>query len=75
VDEGASAIILSSSVWKPLGYPELVFSSHELLAFDRRPSEYLGGSSLISYLVRWEYCPCRCYSGARPVRFQYDSRA
>jgi hypothetical protein len=42
VDEGASASILSSLVWKVLGSPELVSSSHELLAFDRRPSEYLG---------------------------------
>jgi hypothetical protein len=42
VDEGTSISILSSSVWKVLGYPELVSSSHELLAFDRCPSEYLG---------------------------------
>jgi hypothetical protein len=42
VDDGASASILSSSVWKFLGSPELVSSSHELLAFDRCPSEYLG---------------------------------
>jgi hypothetical protein len=42
VDEGASASILSSSVWKVLGSPKLVSSSHELLAFDRCPSEYLG---------------------------------
>jgi hypothetical protein len=42
VDEGASASILSSSVWKVLGSPKLVFASHELLAFDRHPSEYLG---------------------------------
>jgi hypothetical protein len=42
VDEGASASILSSSVWKVLGSPELVSASHELLAFDRHPSEYLG---------------------------------
>jgi hypothetical protein len=42
VDEGASASILSSSVWKVLGYPKLVSASHELLAFDRCPSEYLG---------------------------------
>jgi hypothetical protein len=41
VDEGASASTLSSSVWKDLGSPKLVFASHELLAFDRRPSEYL----------------------------------
>jgi hypothetical protein len=41
VDEGASASILSSSVWKVLGSPKLVSASHELLAFDRRPSEYL----------------------------------
>jgi hypothetical protein len=42
VDEGASVSILSSSVWKVLGSLELVSSSHELLAFDRCPSEYLG---------------------------------
>jgi hypothetical protein len=42
VDEGASASILSSSVWKVLGSPKLVFASHELLDFDRCPSEYLG---------------------------------
>jgi hypothetical protein len=42
VDEGASASILSSSVWKVLGSPKLVYDLHELLAFDRRPSEYLG---------------------------------
>jgi hypothetical protein len=42
VDEGASESILSSSVWKFLGSPKLVSSSHELLAFDRCPSEYLG---------------------------------
>jgi hypothetical protein len=42
VDEGASASILSSLIWKVLGSPKLVSSSHELLAFDRRLSEYLG---------------------------------
>jgi hypothetical protein len=42
VDEGASTSILSSSIWKVLGSPELVFVSHELLDFDRCPSEYLG---------------------------------
>jgi hypothetical protein len=42
VDEGASTSILSSSVWKFLGSPELVSTSHELLDFDRCPSEYLG---------------------------------
>jgi hypothetical protein len=42
MDEGSSASILSSSAWKVLGSPELVSSSHELLAFDRRPSEFLG---------------------------------
>jgi hypothetical protein len=42
VDEGASASILSSSVWKVLGSPKLVSTSHELLDFDRHPSEYLG---------------------------------
>jgi hypothetical protein len=42
VDEGASASIVSSSVWKFLGSPELMSASHELLDFERRPSEYLG---------------------------------
>jgi hypothetical protein len=28
--------------WKALGSPELVSASHELLDFDRHPSEYLG---------------------------------
>jgi hypothetical protein len=42
VDEGASASILSSLVLKVLGSPELVSASHELLDFDRRPSDYLG---------------------------------
>jgi hypothetical protein len=40
VDKGASASILSSSTWKDLGSPELVFASDELLDFGRRPSEY-----------------------------------
>jgi hypothetical protein len=40
--EGAFAGILSSSVWKFFGSPEILSSSHELLDFDRRPSEYLG---------------------------------
>jgi hypothetical protein len=42
VDEGASASILSSSAWKSLGSLEIVSNLHEILAFDRRPSEYLG---------------------------------
>jgi hypothetical protein len=42
VDEGPSASILSSSVWKVLGSLELVSTLHELFHFDRRPSEYLG---------------------------------
>jgi hypothetical protein len=42
VDEGASTSIFSSSTWKALSSPELVFASHELLDFDRHPSEYLG---------------------------------
>jgi hypothetical protein len=41
VDERASASILSSSAWQALGSPELVYASHELLSFDRHPSEYL----------------------------------
>jgi hypothetical protein len=42
VDEGSSASILSSSVWEVLGRPKLVYASHEMLDFDRCPSEYLG---------------------------------
>jgi hypothetical protein len=42
VDEGASTSILSSSSWKDLGSLELVSASHDLLASDRHPSEYLG---------------------------------
>jgi hypothetical protein len=42
VDEGASASILSSSVWKVLGSPKIVSTSHELLSFEGCPSEYLG---------------------------------
>jgi hypothetical protein len=42
VDEGASTSILSSSVWKVLGSLEILSSSHEILDFDRCPSEYLG---------------------------------
>jgi hypothetical protein len=42
VDKGASTIILSSLTWKYLGSSELVFTSHEPLDFDRRPTEYLG---------------------------------
>jgi hypothetical protein len=42
VDEGAFTSILSSLTWKYLGSPKLVSTSHELLDFDRRPSEYLG---------------------------------
>jgi hypothetical protein len=40
LDEGAFASILSSSIWKVLGYPKLVCSSHELLDFYKLPSEY-----------------------------------
>jgi hypothetical protein len=42
VDEGASTSSLSSLAWKYLGSTELVSTLHELLDFDRRPSEYLG---------------------------------
>jgi hypothetical protein len=61
VDEGASAIILSSSTWKDLGSLELVSASHELLDFDRNPSEYLriipqfpislGGKIVLVYVI------------------------
>jgi hypothetical protein len=40
LDEGSFASILSSLVWKVLGYPKLVYSSHELLDFYKLPSEY-----------------------------------
>jgi hypothetical protein len=39
VNEGASTSILSSSIWKVLGSPKLVSASHDLLAFNRCPSE------------------------------------
>jgi hypothetical protein len=42
VDEGYSTSILHSPTWKALGSLELVFASHELLDYDRHPSEYLG---------------------------------
>jgi hypothetical protein len=42
MDEGASAGILSSSVWKVLGSPELVSTSNEMLDFERHSSEYFG---------------------------------
>jgi hypothetical protein len=42
LDDGASTSILSSSVWQSLGSLELVSASHELLAIDICPSEYLG---------------------------------
>jgi hypothetical protein len=42
VDEGASASIVSSLVWKALGYPKLVSTSNGMLDFDIRPSECLG---------------------------------
>jgi hypothetical protein len=42
VDEGASGSILSSSTCKDLGSLELVSALHEMLDFDRLPSEYLG---------------------------------
>jgi hypothetical protein len=42
VDEGASANILSSSNWQDLVSPKLMYASHELLYFDKHPSEYLG---------------------------------
>jgi hypothetical protein len=74
VDEGASTSILSSSAWKYLGFPELVYASHELLYFDRCPSEYLGILPQFPISLGGNTCPCRCYSGARPIRFQHASR-
>jgi hypothetical protein len=42
VYEGASASILPSSARKYLGSPKLVSASHEILSFEKFPSEYLG---------------------------------
>jgi len=42
VDEGASTSILSSLVWKVFGSLEIVSTSHEMLDFDRCPSDIWG---------------------------------
>jgi len=42
VDEGVVVSIVSSYVWKHLGCPELLSVTHQLVDFDRRPSEPLG---------------------------------
>jgi hypothetical protein len=42
VDEGSSTSILSSSTWQDLGSHDLVSVSHEMLDFEKHPSEYLG---------------------------------
>jgi len=42
VDEGSFESILYSLAWQALGSPKLVSSMNDLLAFDRRPNEYLG---------------------------------
>jgi hypothetical protein len=38
IDEGASTCIMSKTVWKKLGSPELIPSAITLRAYDRRPS-------------------------------------
>jgi hypothetical protein len=53
VDEGTSTSILSSSVWKVLGFHKLVYASHELLDFDRCPSEYLGVLPYLPISLGW----------------------
>jgi hypothetical protein len=42
VDEGASTSILSSPIWKALGYPKLVSTKNDLVSFNRKLSEYFG---------------------------------
>jgi len=42
VDEGSSASIISSLTWKALGSPKLLTTQSQLLAYDRRPGEYMG---------------------------------
>jgi len=42
VDEGVVATILSSYVWKALGFPKLVSVTNQLETFDRIPSENFG---------------------------------
>ena len=42
VDEGASVSILSSTAWQALGSPQLVPATDQILAFNRRPTAYLG---------------------------------
>ena len=42
VDEGASVSILSSTAWQALGSPQLVPSTDQILAFNRRPTAPLG---------------------------------
>ena len=42
VDEGASVSILSSTALKALGSPQLVPSTDQILAFNRRPTTPLG---------------------------------
>jgi hypothetical protein len=39
IDEGASTCIMSKTVWKQLGSPELIPSSITLQAYDGRPSQ------------------------------------
>ena len=42
VDEGASVSILSSTAWQALGSPQLVPSTDQILAFNKRPTAPLG---------------------------------
>jgi len=42
LDEGASVRIMSSTIWKALGFPHLVPLTQNLLAFNRGTSQPLG---------------------------------
>ena len=42
VDEGALVSILSARAWRGMGYPSLVSTASQLLAFDRRTCIALG---------------------------------
>ena len=42
VDEGSSASIISSPSWKGLGSPKSLATDSQLLAYERRPGEYMG---------------------------------
>ena len=42
VDKGASIGILSSNAWQALGSAQLVLATNQILAFNQRPTSYLG---------------------------------